>query len=143
MIAVDSRPEPQRSANVRLYDATRRDLPQMAVGFVTLLDIVEESYYLRFLEGSRAAVTWKAAATEVGYDVEFKVDGAFLDAHAGGPWEKVRLAIAAIDWDQGESVNMIPWHSKGSDGVALHWQPSRFGEAPVAGSGTFVRVMAP
>ncbi len=35
---------------------------------------------------SREAVTWKAAA-EAGYDTEFKVDGAFLDAHAdGGSW---------------------------------------------------------
>ena len=139
MIAVDSRPDPERSANLRLYDSTRRDLAQMAVGFVTLRGIVEESYYLRFLDGSRAAVASKATATAAGYDVEFKVDGAFLDQHAGTSWNTVRLAIAAIDWDEGEDVNEIPWHAKGSDGVALHWMPDRFGEAPVAASGTFTR----
>ena len=143
MIAADSRPDPERSANVRRYKATRRDLAQMAVGFVTLADVAEESYYLRFLDASRAAVTWKSTATGTGYDVEFMVDGAFLDARAGGTWNKVRLAIAAIDWDQGEDVNHIPWHSRGSDGVALHWQPDRFGEAPVAASGTFVRSPTP
>lgn len=139
MITVDSRPDPERSANLRLYDSTRRDLAQMAVGFVTLRGIVEESYYLRFLDGSRAAVVSNATATERGYDVEFKVDGAFLDQHAGTSWNTVRLAIAAIDWDEGEDVNKIPWHAKGSDGVALHWMPDRFGEAPVAASGTFTR----
>lgn len=139
MIAVDSRPDPERSANLGLYDSTRRDLAQMAVGFVTLRGIVEESYYLRFLDASRAAVASKASATEAGYDVEFKVDGAFLDQHAGESWTTVRLAIAAIDWDAGDDVNEIPWHAKGSDGVALHWMPDRFGEAPVAASGTFTR----
>jgi len=139
MITVDSRPDPQRSGNLRLLDSTRRDLAQMAVGFVTLHGIVEESYYLRFLDASRAAVTSKATATETGYDVEFRVDGAFLDQHAGATWNTVRLAIAAIDWDAAPDVNEIPWYAKGSDGTALHWLPDRFGEAPVAGSGTFVR----
>ena len=138
MIAVDSRPDPERSANLRLHDSTRRDLAQMAVGFVTLGGIVEESYYLRFLDASRAAVTSKAMAAEAGYDVEFKVDGAYLDQHTQQGWQTVRLAISAIDWDAGD-VNEIPWYAKGSDGVALHWMPDRFGEAPVSASGTFVR----
>lgn len=138
MIAVDSRPDPERSANMRLHDSTR-DLAAMAVGFVTLAGIVEKSYYLRFLDGSRAAVTSQATATAAGYDVEFKVDGAFLDQHAGEPWQTVRLAIAAIDWDVGDDGNEIPWYARGSDSVALHWMPDRFGEAPVAASGTFVR----
>ena len=139
MIAVDSRPDPARSANLRLFDSIRRDLPQMAVGFVTLPGIVEESYYLRFLDASRAAIASKATATATGYDVEFKVDGAYLDQRAGEVWKTLRLAITVIDWDAGEDVNEIPWHAKGSDGVALHWLPDRFGEAPVAASGTFVR----
>ena len=139
MIAVDSRPNPKRSSNLRLYDSTRRDLAQMAVGFVTLRGIVEESYYLRFLDGSRAAVASKATATGAGYDVEFKVDGAFLDQHAGESWKTVRLAITAIDWDAEHGVNESPWHDKGSDGIALYWMPNRFGEAPVAASGTFTR----
>ena len=139
MITVDARPDPERSGNRRLYDSIRRDLAQMAVGFVTLRGIVEESYYLRFLDASRAAVASKATATEAGYDVEFRVDRAFLDQHAGESWRTVRLAIAAIDWDAGDDVNEIPWYAKGSDGVALHWMPDRFGEAPVAASGTFAR----
>ena len=139
MIAVDSRPDPERSANLRFHDSTRRDLAEMAVGFVTLRGIVEKSYYLRFLDASRAAITSKAVATDAGYDVEFKVDGAFLDQHAGETWNTVRLAIAAIDWDATEDVNEIPWYAKGSDGKTLYWIPDRFGEAPVAASGTFAR----
>ena len=139
MIAVDARPDPERSSNRRRYDSAREDLPRMAVGFVTLVDVVEESYYLRFLAASRDAVEWKTATTAIGYNVEFKVDGAFLNAQAGGRWNKVRLAVAAIDWDEGDAVNRVPWYSKGSDGVALHWGPDRFGEAPVAASGTYAR----
>lgn len=139
MIAVDSRPDPERSANLRRQESTRRDLAQMAVGFVTLGGLVEESYYLRFLDASRAAVTSSATATATGYDVEFKVDGAYLDQHAGEPWKTLRLAITAIDWDADADVNEIPWYAKGSDGVPLHWVPDRFGEAPIAASGTFAR----
>ena len=138
MIAVDSRPDPERSANLRLQESSR-DLAQMAVGLVTLPGIVEESYYLRYLDASRAAVASKATATATGYDVELKVDGDYLDQRAGAPWQTLRLAITAVDWDAGEDVNEIPWYAKGSDGVALHWVPYRFGEAPVAASGTFVR----
>ena len=139
MIAVDARPDPERSANLDFSQSTRGDLLQMAVAFVTLEGFHEESYYLRKLEGSRAAVAFKAVATEAGYDVELKVDGAFLDQRAEGTWDTLRLAIAASDWDAADGDNHIPWHTKGSDGIALHWLSNRFGEAPVAGSGTFAR----
>ena len=50
-----------------------------------------------------------------------------------------REDLTAVDWDAHEIRNRIPWHMPGSSGAALHWQPNRFGEAPVAGSGTFQR----
>ena len=62
-----------------------------------------------------------------------------MDTHADGRWETVRVSVVAVDWDEGEVDNLIPWHIRGSSAMALHWQPNRFGDAPVAGSGTFTR----
>ena len=140
MIAVDSRPDPERSANLRLDDSTRRDLAQMAVGFRHARGIVEESYYLRFLEASRAAVASKCNRHgQAGYDVEFKVDGAFLDQHAGEALETVRSGHRGDRLGCGRRRERNPLVREGFRRRALHWTPDRFGEAPVAASGTFAR----
>jgi hypothetical protein len=83
---------------------------------------------IAFLADARAAVEWKTVQTDGGYNAEAVVSGAFLDAQAGGAWETVRIAVSATDWDEGEASP-----------TALHWQPNRYGTAPVGGSGTFVR----
>ena len=94
---------------------------------------------LRYLSASLAAVEWRTRRAADGYAVEARIDGAFLDEHAGEPWRTVRLGVAAVDWDDDGAGNRIAWHYAGSAGAALYWQPDRFGAAPVAGSGTFVR----
>lgn len=139
VVNVDSRPEPQRSANVPLYPATRDGhIARMARAHLTVVEARPEppDDYLR---QSQADVRWQARRTERGYSVEARIPGSFLDAQADGRWDVLRIAVTAVDWDEGEISNEIPWDARGSSGVALHWQPDRFGEAPVAGSGTFVR----
>ncbi len=139
LINVDSRPAPARSANVPLYPATRDGhVASMARRHLTLVDALPDPPD-DFLPQSAADVRWRAARTDTGYIVEARVPGDFLDAQAGGPWQTVRIAVAAVDWDEGEIDNRIVWETKGSSGVGLHWQPDRFGEAPVAASGTFYR----
>ena len=130
LLVVDARNEPQRSTD------TRRFATGMARNSLTLADAAPD---LRFSAESRAAVTWKTKRTATGYVAEAKVSGAFLDAQAGGAWQMLRIGVTAVDWDAHEIRNRIPWHVRGSSGTALHWQPYRFGEAPVAGSGTFQR----
>ena len=130
LLVVDARNEPQRSTD------TRRFATGMARNSLTLADAAPD---LRFSAESRAAVTWKTKRTATGYVAEAKVSGAFLDAQAGGAWQMLRIGVTAVDWDAHEIRNRIPWHLPGSSGTALHWQPYRFGEAPVAGSGTFQR----
>ena len=143
MINVDSRPEPQRSANVPLFPATRDGhVARMARAHLTLVDPRPEPAD-SFLRQSQADVQWRAARTPNGYTVEARVPGSFLDAQAGGRWQILRIGVAAVDWDEGEISNQIVWETRGSSGVALHWQPDRFGDAPVAGSGTFVREASP
>ena len=129
-LVVDACNEPLRSTD------TRRFATGMAQASLTLADAAPD---LRFHAESRAAVTWKTKRTATGYVAEAKVSGAFLDAQAGGVWQMLCIGVTAVDWDAHEIRNRIPWHMPGSSGTALHWQPYRFGEAPVAGSGTFQR----
>lgn len=139
VINVDSRPERQRSANVPLYPATRDGhVARMARAHLTVVEARPEAPD-DFLRQSEADVRWQATRTERGYSVEAEIPGSFLDAQADGRWDVLRIAVTAVDWDEGEIANEIPWDARGSSGVALHWQPDRFGDAPVAGSGTFVR----
>ena len=122
LVVVDARNEPQRSAKTRWPTAG------MAVDRLTLADAIPD---WRFPAESRAAVTWKTKRTAAGYVAEAKVSGTFLDVQAGGAWQTLRIGVTAVDWDEHERY--------GYSSTALHWQPDRFGEAPVAGSGTFER----
>lgn len=140
LVFADARPNPARSADMSLYEAAATgNLASIAIGYVTLVEAAQAPD-LRFLSASLAAVEGRATRTADGYAVEARVDGAFLDEHAGEPWRTVRLGVAAVDWDDDGAGNRIAWHYAGSAGAALHWQPNRFGEASVAGSGTFVRM---
>ena len=139
VLFADARPEPERSANVLLYPATRRGhLASMAMARMTLAEAAADRTAEQLAE-SFAAVQWKTRRTPSGYVAEAMISGDFLSEQAGEPWRTVRISLAAVDWDDGEIANRIPWHVRGSSASALHWQPNRFGDAPVAGTGTFVR----
>ena len=139
VIFADARPEPERSANLPLYPATvAGHLARMALARITLAQAAPDDTSARLAE-SLAAVRWQTSRASTGYVVEAEISGEFLDAQAGQPWQHVRLGIVAVDWDEDEAHNHIPWHVRGSAGAALHWQPNRFGDAPVAGTGTFAR----
>ena len=131
-IIVDARPEPRRSENIGEYAATRRgDFADLAV----VLAQPEPAPAPTFLPRAR----WQTRRTPTGYTVEAIVSGEFLDEVAGGRWRHLRIGLAAEDWDEAELANRIPARIQGSSGVYLHWQPDRFGQAPVAASGTFAR----
>lgn len=139
VIFVDSRPETERAANMPLFTAARGShLTRMAVAYQTAPQAAPAPERAIPAKSS-AATAWRTRRTAEGYAAEAKISGDFLDAQAGGRWETVRVGVVAVDWDEGEIDNQIPWHVPGSSAGALHWQPDRFGAAPVAGSGTFVR----
>ena len=131
LLLVDARNEPQRSANHPGIGPIGHRAAGMALDRLTLADAAPEAPDWTFPAESRAAVTWKTRRTATGYVAEAKVSGAFLDAQAGGAWQMLRIGVTAVDWDARERY--------GYSGTALHWQPDRFGVAPVAGSGTFER----
>ena len=139
VLVVDSRPEPERARNMPLFAAARGGhLERMAVAYLTPARAADDAE-LAFLAKSFAAVEWRARRVNGGYTAEATVSGAFLDAAAGGRWQGARISLIAIDWDEDEAENRIPWHVRGSSATVLHWQPDRFGDAPAAGTGTFLR----
>ena len=142
MMFVDARAEPQLSANVPLLAATSQGhLARMALAQMTLVEPALDSEQAPF-SSSFAAVNWRTARTVGGYVAEAKVSGQFLDAQAGEPWRAVRLSLTLVDWDDNED-DRWPWRRRHSRGVGLHWQPDRFGNAPAAGTGMFVRTKRP
>ena len=129
LLSVDARPEPHRSRNRLLFDAIDEgDLAALALDYMTPGEAAAEDRTIGFLDAARAAVHWQTRRTPAGYEAEAKVSGAYLDARHGAPWRTLRIAVQAVDQDENETrMN------------TLHWQPYRFGTAPVAASGTFVR----
>lgn len=128
VITVDARPDPDRSANEPLETAVETgNLARMAVELITL-EPEKPAEILDFLDEVRAALPNAVRRTATGYGVEMAVPVAMLNQRQGGDWEVIRVGIYANDFDEGE---------RGFK--ALHWQPDRFGAAPIVGSGTFVR----
>ena len=128
VITVDARPDPDRSANEPLETAVETgNLARMAVELITL-EPEKPAEILDFLDEVRAALPNAVRRTATGYGVEMAVPVAMLNQRQGRDWEVIRVGIYANDFDEGE---------RGFK--ALHWQPDRFGAAPIVGSGTFVR----
>ena len=128
VIAVDARPDPERSANESLEAAVESgNLARLAVALITLVQ-ERPAPILDFLKDVRAAIPTAIRRTSTGYSVEMAVPVAMLNQRQGKDWEMIRVSIYVNDFDDGE---------RGF--TTLHWQPNRFGDAPLAGTGTFVR----
>ena len=127
-IRVDARPDPERSQNDHISVAYETGyLQQLASDYMTLVDVADDPK-IEFLREARDAVEWQGSRTASGYNIEAKISGAFLDVQHNGRWETLRVELMVADFDQDESGH-----------AELYWQPYRFGDAPVAASGTFVR----
>ena len=128
VITVDARPDPERSANESLEMAVESgNLARLAVELMTL-EPAKPTAILDFLDDVRAALPNAVRRTDTGYAAEMAVPVTMLNQRQGKDWEVIRISIYANDFDEGE---------RGFK--ALHWQPYRFGAAPLAGTGTFIR----
>lgn len=128
VVIVDARPDPARSANESLEAAVASgNLARLAVVLMTL-EPEKPAAILDFLADVRAAIPSAIRRTDTGYTVEMAVPVSMLNQRQGKDWEVIRMSIYVNDFDEGERGFKV-----------LHWLPYRFGAAPLAGTGTFVR----
>ncbi|NIP15997.1 MAG: hypothetical protein GWM88_15210 [Pseudomonadales bacterium] len=128
IVLVDARPDPDRSANEPLLKAMASGaMNRMAIELLTL-EPERPAPVLDFLGDVRDAIESAVVRTPDGYAAELAIPGALLSRQQGREWQVVRVGIHANDFDEME---------RGSK--SLHWQPYRFGAAPVVGTGTFTR----
>jgi len=131
-ITIDARPEEQRNQNRPLAESFfAGDLQRMSYNLISV-GRNTPSQLQRQLGEALTVAEHRVSRTETGYRVELAVPVAFLDLRQGAPWSEVRITVLAHDRDAGEEGTQT-----------LHWQPNRFGEAPVAGTGVFVKTARP
>jgi hypothetical protein len=129
VVAVDTRADEARNRSMAVGEAVMGgDMASMAMLMLTVRPAAEDNL-LGFLPQTREATRSATVETGGGYRSEVALPHALLDAKAGAtPWREARIAISVYDFDDGEP-----------GGVTLHWQPYRYGQAPLPGSHTFVR----
>lgn len=128
IVSVDARPDPERSSNQPLAEALASGaMTRMAIELLTL-EPERPAPVLEFLDDVREAIASAVVRTANGYAAEIAIPGELLSRQQGREWQTVRVGIHANDFDETE---------RGSK--SLHWQPYRFGSAPVVGTGTFTR----
>lgn len=129
VVAIDTRGEPERNRSMPVGEAVvGGDMAKMAMTMLTVDETADDSL-LDFMAETAAATTAVTQRRDGGYRAEIAFPHELLDAKAGGrSWDTARVVISVYDFDEGESGNVV-----------LHWQPYRYGDAPLPGSHTFVR----
>ncbi|MEM9619996.1 MAG: metallophosphoesterase [Pseudomonadota bacterium] len=127
-ISIDTRPDAQRNQNLPVVPAIVDGFYGKAVvqilaprgsasdTFIEALD--------RWAEQVRSAVT----ESSTGYSLELAIPHSVLDKIAGKRWKHARIGIRAYDLDRDDPTIRT-----------LHWQPYRYGNAPLTGSHAFIR----
>jgi hypothetical protein len=132
MLAIDARPEPERSGNTSFKKAVAQGF--FRAGIFTAISpparpgdrcsaMMEDAWP----PGTRV----EAARTPRGYAVEMAIPAGFLGHAQGGEWQALRLNLGVTDSDGY------------GDRTSVWWRPDRFGEHAIPASGTFVRLRAP
>ena len=128
VVVVDARPEAERNQNKSLGDSLEDgSLSKIALNFLTV-EKEQPIPVLAFLDEIRAQMITAVSRTDDGYQAELAIPVSYLNKQSGGEWDVLRVSLYAQDFDEDQ---------KGPE--RLYWQPNRFGDAPLAGTGEFVR----
>lgn len=129
VIAVDTRPDAERDRSMPIGEAVvGGDMARMAMTMLSVDDTAEDAL-LAFMDETDAATESATVRRDDGYAAEIAFPHELLDAKAGGgAWRTARIIVSVYDYDVGEAGNLV-----------LHWQPYRYGAAPLPGTHTFVR----
>ncbi len=136
-VEVDAGTQEERGLNETTSQAVKSGrMVKSAIAMVTLVPALPTKN-LAFLEKTRSRNFDASVRTERGYSMEIAIPGDVLDERQGKPWTAFRLQLSVNDHDEGQADGS---HSLARFNLTpLHWQPSRYGSAPLAGSGEFVR----
>lgn len=129
-ISIDTRPAEVRAVNRPVVPAIVEGFYGGAVVQIIGVDTYASDTFMPFLDDIAKEVQSAVRRTKTGYSLEFAVPHAALDKRAGesGKWDAARIGIRVFDLDSDD----------GTVGV-LHWQPDRYGNAPLAGTHSFKR----
>lgn len=129
VIGIDTRPDPARNLSMGIGKALfGGHLAKMTLTMLTVGPTAEDKL-LGFMAETDQLVTSKTVKTETGYRTELAVPIDLLNKKAGGvEWNDVRIGIRVKDFDEG-----------GEGSEMLHWQPYRYGNAPLSGTHAFIR----
>ena len=127
-IYVDPRAPDVRDRNMDIGRAVMSGDLAATVGTIAALGDTSPDNLLGFIEETNANTEQRVRRTPNGYDFEMAIPLTYLAAKAGGEWRAARIAVSAYDLDGGA-------HGPES----LHWQPWRYGDAPLSGSHLFGR----
>ncbi|MEM9622140.1 MAG: metallophosphoesterase [Pseudomonadota bacterium] len=104
------------------------DMAKTIVAMLTPGEAAEDKL-LPFLAENAAVIQSETVTTPTGYRSEILVPLSLVNERAGSAdWREVRIALSVYDLDEGDGVPL-----------QLHWQPYRYGNAPLAGTHRFVR----
>ncbi len=128
-IYVDPRPAEARDRNMDIGRAVLGGDMEGLVGTLIGSGPTSEDKLLGFVAEADARSAHAITRTDTGYTIELAIPLAYLAEKAGTEsWRVGRVAVSVYDLDAGDHAP-----------VSLHWQPWRYGGAPMTGSHLFRR----
>ena len=129
VVSVDTRDPQARNRSMEVGEAVMGgELAATAMLMLTVEPAARDDL-LPFLSETAAATRSATIRSEGGYRTEIAFPHALLNEKAGQQaWQDARITVAVYDFDEGETGNVV-----------LHWQPYRYGAAPLPGSHAFTR----
>ena len=128
-IYVDPRPAEARDRNMDIGRAVLGGDMAGLVGMLIGSGLTSEDKLLSFAAEAEARSAHAVQLTDTGYAIEVAIPLDYLAEKSGDDdWRVGRIAVSVYDLDDGDHAPM-----------SLHWQPWRYGGAPITGSHLFRR----
>ena len=128
--SIDPRDPPERDASMGAGQAVRSGEVAAQIATIVSTGAHAKDKLLSFVDDTNANTQVSFASTDTGYAAELAVPLAYIASKApnGDDWQEARISLSVYDLDSDAHAADV-----------LHWQPYRYGGAPLAGSQVFVR----
>ncbi len=127
---IDPRNPAERDASMDVGEAALGGDMAAQVATIVSTGAHAKDEVLSFADDTNANTQISFVSTDTGYAAEFAVPLSYIASKApnGDDWGEARISVGVYDLDSDAHAPDV-----------LHWQPSRYGGAPLAGSHLFVR----